>query len=1004
MSETMNSLFFESGKIIDVPTSYRILLHHVDHCFFLEEGELDIFVLHTVEEEQEIHEKFFLEMSQNDNLFLGDVIPGSLSFLINIKAGQCLFPFPFPVNQSIVKVIALATTKVKLRKLPLSIIKQKVLQSKKFENFFFNEIKEWLNSIATIFSTSHSTHIDQYIDPGMEVELHKNKTLAISKKYSLENKHATIWLRHKSGKLNLMQKKNIVLTGNFFPLTQDNWLGCIEDTHIQALLEEQWLENWDSIMLGILNFHQLIIEVVVGNLSKRVEKEKVLIELKQKQDRNLLQETFRIMGSLLEKDLAPIPPQSHDPLLRACQLIGNIQQQIFTYPSRSVAHNTQEKLYEISVASGIYYRMVLLSDKWWQGDHGPLLGFLNEKKMRPIALIPKKPGVYQIIDPDTKLTEEINQKNSQDVISNAVMFYRNFPAKDVLTSKDVFNFCLHGKRKELISIFFASFLGIFISLFIPFAYKVLFDTIIPSLDTPLLLQLVIGLAVVSVSTAIFSMTREYSVLRLESLLDHDLEMALWIRLLSLPVNFFRKFTVGNLMQRISSISQIRTTVSGQMIRGMINAIFSTIYLLAMLYYSPILTLVGISILLIAFIITIFSFLRTQPLEKKRQDIQGVLNGKVIQIIMGLSKIRTNGVENRIFSYWAQKSILSKKLNLKIGNIKNFVDISNNTFNAMTTLAIFYVIMQMMGSGTTGTFAFLSIGTYLAFNAAFVSFSQALLEFSHILMDMLSIYPMWLRGSVILKEPAEISMEKINPGKLRGEVQVDHVFFRYDKSSPLVTENLSFYAAPGEFIGIVGPSGCGKSTLVRLLLGFEVPHQGAIYYDGKDLSHLDLREVRNQLGVILQNSTTMDGTIRENITGGSIASDEEVMQAVRMAGLESDIKSFPMGIRTVLTTGGATLSGGQRQRILIARALLNKSSILILDEATNALDNKTQEIVTQNLQRLEVTRIVIAHRLSTIRHANRIYVMDKGKVVDSGTFKELASRPGMFTELLERQKL
>ena len=192
--------------------------------------------------------------------------------------------------------------------------------------------------------------------------------------------------------------------------------------------------------------------------------------------------------------------------------------------------------------------------------------------------------------------------------------------------------------------------------------------------------------------------------------------------------------------------------------------------------------------------------------------------------------------------------------------------------------------------------------------------------------------------------------------------------------------------------------------MRLLLGFETPSQGAIYYDGKDLSHLNLRAVRSQMGVILQNSMIMDGTIRDNVTGGALATDEQVIHALHLAGFKDDLRLLPMGIRTCLTTGGATLSGGQRQRLLIARALLSKAKILILDEATNALDNKTQEIVTESLDKMDVTRIVIAHRLSTIRHADRIYCMEKGRIVDSGSFKELAARPGLFANLLEKQRL
>ncbi len=210
------------------------------------------------------------------------------------------------------------------------------------------------------------------------------------------------------------------------------------------------------------------------------------------------------------------------------------------------------------------------------------------------------------------------------------------------------------------------------------------------------------------------------------------------------------------------------------------------------------------------------------------------------------------------------------------------------------------------------------------------------------------------------------------------------------------------AKPGEFIAIVGPSGSGKSTIVRLLLGFETPEAGTIFYDGRDLSGLDIAAVRRQLGVVLQNGRIMSGSIWENIAGGTIVTQDEAWEALQMAGLGDDIQAMPMGIHTIISEGGGNLSGGQRQRLFIARALVHKPQILLFDEATAALDNHTQGIVTHSLEQLGVTRVVIAHRLSTIRHADRIYVMDGGKIVQQGSFEELAAVEGLFADLIARQ--
>jgi ATP-binding cassette subfamily C protein len=214
--------------------------------------------------------------------------------------------------------------------------------------------------------------------------------------------------------------------------------------------------------------------------------------------------------------------------------------------------------------------------------------------------------------------------------------------------------------------------------------------------------------------------------------------------------------------------------------------------------------------------------------------------------------------------------------------------------------------------------------------------------------------------------------------------------------------VSLQCRPGEFVALVGPSGSGKSTLLRLLLGFEAPEAGAIRYDRRDLAALDARAVRRQIGTMLQNGRLLAGDIFTNIVGASTLTLEDAWAAARLAGLDEDIRQLPMGMHTVLSDGASTLSGGQRQRLLIARAIVHKPRLLFFDEATSALDNRTQEIVGESLERLAVTRLVIAHRLSTIQKADRIYVLERGRIVESGTYRELMQRRGVFAALARRQ--
>jgi ABC-type bacteriocin/lantibiotic exporter with double-glycine peptidase domain len=241
-----------------------------------------------------------------------------------------------------------------------------------------------------------------------------------------------------------------------------------------------------------------------------------------------------------------------------------------------------------------------------------------------------------------------------------------------------------------------------------------------------------------------------------------------------------------------------------------------------------------------------------------------------------------------------------------------------------------------------------------------------------------------------------------PGELAGSIEINHVNFRYQQDLPMVLRDVSLSVKPGQFAAFVGPSGSGKSTLLRLLLGFEKPESGAIYFDGQDLLGLDIEAVRRQMGVVIQNARLVSGSILNNIVGSAPLTMEDAWEAARQAGLDQDIRELPMGMHTLVSEGGANLSGGQRQRLLIARAMVKKPGIFLFDEATSALDNITQSTVSRSLEALQATRIVVAHRLSTIINADSIFVFEKGTVVQRGTYEELSNEEGLFRKLVQRQ--
>jgi len=354
-----------------------------------------------------------------------------------------------------------------------------------------------------------------------------------------------------------------------------------------------------------------------------------------------------------------------------------------------------------------------------------------------------------------------------------------------------------------------------------------------------------------------------------------------------------------------------------------------------------------------------------------------------------------GAEDRALAVWSQQFGLQKGLSFRARSQANNLATFNAAVPIVTSMALFAAV-TLLPAGS------LSLGSFLAFNAAAVQLFFGALAASSALSSLVQIVPLYERARPVLEALPEVDVSKTDPGDLGGDVEISHVSFRYHADGPLVLKDVSVHVRPGEFVAFVGPSGAGKSTLVRLLLGLESPTAGSIYYDRADLAGLDLQAVRRQLGVVLQNSRILSGDIFSNIIGASLLTLEDAWEAARLSGLDQDIEQMPMGMYTVVAEGASTLSGGQRQRLMIARAVVAKPRILLFDEATSSLDNKTQAIVSRSLEGLRATRIVVAHRLSTIQGADRIYVLDGGRVVEQGRYEELMGQGGLFAELAKRQ--
>jgi ATP-binding cassette subfamily C protein len=797
-------------------------------------------------------------------------------------------------------------------------------------------------------------------------------------------------------------------------LLEFNWsdisgvISDIDRTDIAQLIK-RWLEKWEMKVdwnvdssfdhLESINgvaFKQALTKVILA------QKEEVLRnQLKDQKDQSHMSSGLHRLKNTLDLkvkgDLGIDEILIDNLLFKACAAVGKAKK-INIVPSYGLKKNNNESkdlLGDIARASQIRIRQVILKDTWWKEDIGSLLVY-KEADGQPMALLPMSPQKYVLYDPIDDSQVVVDSTVADTIKAQAYTFYRPLPAK-VIKVKDLLSYLADSIWKaDAITVLIMGILGGVLGALTPMVTGIIFDRVIPDGEKVLLTQIGFLLIAIAVTTFAFNLTRAFAMHRIEGRTEADLQAAIWDRLLSLPVPFFKDFTAGELAGRAMGISQIRSILSGAVANTMISGIFSIFYFMLLFYYSWKLALICTLIVIIVMAISLlFGYLQIRY-ERQLVDLNNTLSGKIFGLLSGVSKIKTSGAEKRAFNNWAKDFSQVRDVTYRKENLGNKMQVFNSTVNVIATAIIFFAMIKLQNVN-------LGAGKFIAFNSAFSSFLGAMLEISGVILQLNVIKPLYERTRPILEALPEFDQEKTDPGELQGNIEISHINFRYQQDGPLILNDVMLEIKKGDYVGLVGPSGSGKSTLFRLLLGFEKPESGQIYYDQQDLENVDIRAVRRQLGVVLQSGQLMYGSIFDNIVAANPGlTMDDAWQAARMAGMEDDIKNMPMGMHTMVSEAGGTLSGGQKQRLLIARAIISRPKIIYFDEATSALDNKTQKVVSESLDSLDATRIVIAHRLSTIANCNKIVVMDRGKVVECGNYQELFDKNGLFTQLVKRQ--
>ena len=685
------------------------------------------------------------------------------------------------------------------------------------------------------------------------------------------------------------------------------------------------------------------------------------------------------------------------PLFGACRAAGDASGvTIVQPPGGRLTRQEFSDVKEIARASRLRMRQTLLRPNWWRWNVGPLVAWRGEAR-RPVALIPMSRR-YVMLEPGSPGRRVVDEPLASELASEAAMFYPKLPSWS-LSTWDLLKFCTrHVRANAGRTVFGVLAMGI-LTLAVPLITQALVDSVIPRTEFDQLGYLTAALVVVAIAMASLQAMQGIAMLRLEGLLDWKLQAAIVDRLLRLPVSFFRQYTVGDLADRTLGIGAIRRVATGRTLRGLLAGIFGLFSLLLMFYYDTRLAWIATALTALRGVLIVSVSAVRLHHERRHVELRGKVEGFVLQLLTGVGKLRVACATIRALAVWGKRFAAQKRHFIASQRAANVLRTIEAAFPTIATLIVFAAVQ-----GDTEGKLTLDLGAFLAFFAAFGQSLAAFGEWSTAIGESLIAVPYFSRIRPLLASAVEGSEELKSPGELSGVLDLSKVTFRYMPGGPPVLDDVTIRVAAGEYVAIVGPSGSGKSTIFRLLLGFERPESGAIFFDGKAVDTLDIGAVRRQIGVVLQSAKLMTGSIYENICGGIQLPLNEVWDATRLAGLDADIEAMPMGMHTAISEGVSALSGGQRQRLLIARALIRRPRILLFDEATSALDNQTQSIVSASLARLNVTRVIIAHRLSTVAQADRVVVLVAGRLVQSGTFAELSASPGVFADFAKRQLL
>lgn len=947
-----------TGAAVQTAANRPVELNDPEFVWFVESGAVDVFLTESKHE----------------------TAVAAPQHLLAVEEGGLLLGAPEGEGEPNFKFIAKGLIDTTLRKVPAKSLAEANAPE------VAKHVDRWILGISSALAKAAESrpNPDSQVGAGLDAEIEPG-TLSVEK-------GGVVWVEGlTSGNslfMDISQLSSDAAAGAI-PLTPDSWINLLDSAKIGTSSSRDLFLK-DALFEYTARFHSLVCDTM--RLSRflavaddaNLQREQA--ELRRSDESRAKFDLYNILNTSLES----IPGSD---LLSVLTLIGRFEGIAFNEPEDPTDRKMSYTLSDIIDVSGLRRRRIRLrrEEKWWIGDCGALLGFRKEDA-QPVALIPDALGRYYEIDPSWTSRRRVTEDHAAELERTAFMFYRPLPSGKAGPG-DLGRLAISRTGKNFAMFLTVGLLGGLLLLMPAVVVGLIGNQIVPVGDSALLYQAVVLLVALALLGAFMEMWRGALLMKLEGSIVARVEAALWDRMMRLPSSFMGRHPVGDLALRVAAFRALRDALSGVVANAMISVIFLFPAFGLMIYQDA--ALGGIAAAFGVVSLAMLSWLawRQVPHHRRVVTANRRLSGLLFQFLNGAVKLRAGSAEASAFARWANEYLSQKKGEIGIGILNEHLVAFSFTF---PILASAFVIVNSSPD-------MISIGDFLVIFTAFAVFQAAVLRLGASLSAVVAILPACEVVYPILAEEPEGTSKGEAVEKLDGDIRFDHISFRYDSEGPLILDDVSIHAAPGEFVAITGESGTGKSTLFRIALGIESPSTGAVYFDGRDMKSLNLKQLRNWIGAVPQKTVMVPDDIWDNISAGSeMITLSEAWDAARLACVDREIERMPMGMSTSVGKSATTLSGGESQRVRIAAALAKKPKLIFLDESTNWLDNESQSQVMDSVMSLPATKLVIAHRLSTLKGADRIYVMDGGKIVQVGTYHELSEVEGLFRSLVRRQ--